>query len=186
MNIDELICEVINQYYSIYNRGVPKTRLLKLVYLVEVFYKRSFNKRLTNAEWIYFKYGPYIYNYDQILENQNIKIENTKFSESKEFQIISLKKTYNNKNIIPDDPFLISKIVREYGELDLRSLLDYVYFETEPMINAENRTETLDFDCVLPEENYKVKELKIEPSTRKKLNKELREKVEALYGKRNN
>jgi uncharacterized phage-associated protein len=186
MNIDELICEIINQYRLAFNGGVSKTKLLKLAYLVEVFFKRRFNKRLTDAEWVYFLYGPYLYNYDKILENQNIAIENTSYSDEKEAQIISLKDTYNNKDILSDSRSLISKIVREYGDWDLKKLLDYVYFETEPMINAENRREELDFECVLPEDYYKVKELKIEPSMRKQLNKELREKVEALYGKRNN
>jgi hypothetical protein len=186
MDISDLIYETINQYYKTFNNGVPKTKLLKLVYLAELLYKRRYGKRLTSAEWVYYLYGPYLHNYDRILENNaNITIGDFEYDEEKKAQIVSIKNTHTNNNIPSDIKFLIGGVVRDYGKLDLQSLLDYVYFETEPMMNAENRGEILDFEKVMPESYYKVKNLKIDPKEERKLRQEFRKKVAAFHGKRN-
>jgi len=52
------------------------------------------------------------------------------------------------------------------------------------MIDAKSRNEILNFDSILPEEYYKVKELKIDPKIEKQIRQELRKKAEALRGKR--
>jgi uncharacterized phage-associated protein len=184
VDISELICEVIHQYQKIFGGGAPKTKLLKLVYLTEIVYKRRYNERLTNAQWVYYLYGPYLSNYDDILQEKNINIEKHISDDGKEPQILSLANTYNNENAKTEIRLLINRILSDYGKLDLRDLLDYVYFETEPMMNAENRGEPLDFNTIMPEDYYKVKELKINPSEEKKLRREFREKVGALRGKR--
>jgi hypothetical protein len=185
MNISDLICETINQYYKAFSKGASKTKILKLAYLAELLYKRRFGKRLTDAEWVYLLYGPYLRDYDEILKNDNININSFEYKEDKETQIVSIKDTYENKQLPLDIKLLISGIVRDYGKLDLRSLLDHVYFETEPMMNAENRGEILDFETVMPESYYKVKELKIDPKEEKKLRQDFKRKVAELHGKRN-
>jgi hypothetical protein len=53
------------------------------------------------------------------------------------------------------------------------------------MINVEERSTKLDFNCIMPEEYYKVKELKIDSKTEKRLRQDFKKKVEALRGKRN-
>lgn len=180
MNISELICEVLNQYSKAFNCGLSKTKLLKLTYLTEIMYKRRFNDRITNAEWIYYFYGPYLREYDEILKTtKDIGIKNIDSVDEKEAQIVFLRNTYHEK-ASSEIRFLISSVVRDYGKQDLRSLLDYVYFETEPMMNAEIRGEPLDFNWVLPEDYYKVKELKIVPTKKRQLSQEFREKLEAL------
>jgi hypothetical protein len=73
MNISDLICETLNQYCKIFGEGVSKTKLLKLVYLVELLYKRRYGERLTNAKWVYYLYGPYLNNYNDILDD-NVNI----------------------------------------------------------------------------------------------------------------
>lgn len=185
MNISDLICEVINQYQNFFQGGATKTKILKLVYLVEIQYKRRSGDRLTNASWVYYLYGPYLKNYDALLQNENIQIMDLPVSDEKEAQILSLKNSYDNKNIPRDIRFLIGSIVQKYGEFDLRNLLDHVYFETEPMINVETRGEVLDFDTVMPEEYYKVKKLEIDPKTKRELRQDFRKRVEAIRGKRN-
>jgi uncharacterized phage-associated protein len=185
MTISELICEILFQYSKAFGGGIPKTKLLKLAYLVEVLYKRRFNKRITDAKWVYYLYGPYLWDYNEILQNEAFDTVSKSIKDDHEAQIINLKNNYHNEDISPDIKFLIISVVRDYGNMDLASLLDYVYFETEPMMNAENRKEILDFDTVLPEIHYKVKELKLEPKIEKQIRKEFRQKVEALRGKGN-
>jgi hypothetical protein len=178
MDISDLICETINQCGRAFGGGVSKTKLLKLVYLVELLYKRRYGERLTNAEWVYYFYGPYLYDYDELLnKNTSLNISSVGYAEDKEAQIVSIKNTYSNNEVPSDIKFLIGGVVRDYGNLDLRSLLDHVYFETEPMMNAETRGEILDFEKVMPEDYYKVKELKIDPKEERKLRQEFRKKT---------
>jgi len=183
MTTTELILEILEQYSKAFGGGVPKTKLLKLAYLVEVKYKRRFMERITNANWIYYLYGPYLREYDSILINDNINIANKNF-EHKNMEIISLNDGCGSNNAAWEIKTFIGSIVRDYGKMELKDLLDYVYFETEPMIDAESRNETLNFDSILPEEYYKVKELKIDPKIEKQIRQELRKKAEALRGKR--
>jgi len=56
---------------------------------------------------------------------------------------------------------LISNIVKQWGDADLNQLLDYVYFETEPMQEAK-RGELLDFSLIEPQEPRKVV-IKLDP-----------------------
>lgn len=185
MSISELICEVIFQYDKAFGNGASKTKLLKLAYLAEVYYKRRYGKRLTSANWVYLLYGPYISNYDEILQNKNIVIKNIGSSDENETQVLLLNNTYKNETVPLEIKFMISSIVRDYGKLDLKNILDYVYFETEPMINAEKRGEILDFGSVLPEEYYKIKKLEIDTKTKRKLRADFKKRVEAIRGKRN-
>jgi uncharacterized phage-associated protein len=183
MTISELICEILVQYAKTFGGGIPKTKLLKLAYLTEVKYMRRYSKRITETDWVYYLYGPYLWDYDEILKNKDIAVCNKDYKDDKEAQIITIKDNYHNANIPTEIRYLISNIVRDYGNLNLADILEYVYFETEPMINAEKRKETLDFNTVLSEDYYKVKELKIEPKTEKQIRNEFRKKVEALCGK---
>lgn len=63
----------------------------------------------------------------------------------------------------------------EFADEDLNELLDFVYFDTEPMMNAGERGEKLDFDCVRPEEEYKINDLVLSRESKKRI----RGKVEA-------
>jgi hypothetical protein len=89
LDISDLVYEVISQYTRIYNRGVPKTKLLKLVYLAEVMYKRRSGEKLTNAEWVYYLYGPYLWQYDKILKNEKIAISDVTFDDDKDTQLLT-------------------------------------------------------------------------------------------------
>jgi len=182
INISDLLCEVLYQFNTVFNKGLSKTKLLKLTYLVEVFYKRRYKERITTAEWVYYLYGPYLRNYDALLQNKNIIIEKLENKEEIETNIVSITKEYKNDLIPKDAKYLIHSIVHDYGNLDLKDILNFVYFETEPMINAELRNEILDFNTILPEEHYKIKQLKIDPNVKKAIRSEFRKKIEAING----
>ena len=83
-----------------------------------------------------------------------------------------------------DEKRAISSVVSDYGGLHLTDLLDHVYFDTEPMINVEQRMEALDFTTVLSNEYYKVRELKIDRKTKNQIREAFREKVRKLRGER--
>lgn len=47
--------------------GVPaKTRLVKLLYLVDLLNVRDRNEQATNLEWVFYHYGPYAFGIDTV------------------------------------------------------------------------------------------------------------------------
>jgi hypothetical protein len=141
--------------------GFGKTRLIKLAYLIELEYYRRNEERLTDADWIYYKFGPYPNNYKDYIEHENITTEKIESQDDDfNFDKISLK-DFNGFQKLPDGIYLLAnKIIHDYGKEELNKLLDYVYYDTEPMINVESRGEILDFNTVLPSEYYLIKEFK--------------------------
>lgn len=134
--------------------GVPilKTRLIKLAYLIELEYYRSFRERITSAEWVYYKYGPYVHQYDQTLNDR--EFEQILSGPDDEYSIIGLKLPITPQNINNKVMTIVNRVIKKYGHLDLHTLLDHVYFNTEPMMHVLKVNAPLDFDMVLPKNEY--------------------------------
>ena len=60
---------------------------------------------------------------------------------------------------------VIKRVVGEWGSRSLPELLDYVYFETEPMEAVKKRGEILDFSTIQKEEAHAVIPLKASKET---------------------
>lgn len=120
--------------------GVPaKTRLVKLLYLVDLMNVRDRNEQATSFEWIFYHYGPYAFGIDGVIERQ---VGNT-------IDVVSTDSYFGDRMFIyrstayPPDTLLPDRLRRYCDELcgrwateDLNQLLSYVYFETPPMIGA--------------------------------------------------
>lgn len=151
--------------------GFGKTRLIKIAYLVELEYYRRHQKRLTGVEWVYYKYGPYVMDYEEYLKNYNIEL-----NDGDSHTQVSLFDDSEVPKLPQGVSLIIEHLVQEHGLTDLNELLDYVYFDTEPMMKAKERFETLDFSVAESISYYKVRELKLKRSDKQQLLKELREK----------
>jgi len=124
-----------------------------VLHFVQRQYKR-FQKRLSNIEWVYYLYGPYVYTYDNEIKRYPFDIERIEGVGNAEYEIINLDEDFARENMINEIDVLcfIRNLVREYGDEDLPELLDYIYFETEPMQNVSRRKEKLDFSSICREE----------------------------------
>lgn len=147
----DIIPHIINQL-STRKLYFGKTKIIKIAYLLELLYYKINKKRLTDANWIFFKYGPYPINYNNYLEQDNIIT-----TDDDHFQTISISDEFDLPTIPTEVKTLINGLVLEYGDMDINELLNYVYFETEPMIHATPRSE-LDFSLVIKEE---IKEIEL-------------------------
>jgi hypothetical protein len=134
--------------------GIPilKTRLLKIAYLVEVEYFRSFRERISETEWVYYKYGPYVYGYDDVLKENEFFIRMDGIDD--DYAVIELKDPYQSCSIKSPEKLIIDRIVKKYGSIGLNQLLDLVYFNTEPMTYVTNVRDVLDFSIILPKQEY--------------------------------
>ncbi|MDD2300527.1 MAG: DUF4065 domain-containing protein [Fermentimonas sp.] len=154
LDFKELLLQILHRKEII---GMPilKTRLIKLAYLVEVEFYRSFRTRISNTEWVYYKYGPYVHSYDSILIEREFEWEAS--GQDDEYSII--KPRFSDSNVCLENRVntIINRVVNKYGRLDLPSLLDHVYFNTEPMMYVTDINASLDFSLVLHKNAYSDK-----------------------------
>jgi hypothetical protein len=140
-----------------------KTRLVKLLYLTELEYYRRTAKRLTDLNWIFHHFGPYAYALGELLGNP----DEDRFAWSL---------TRHPSTSDHDVQVCVSQVVHEWGNADLNALLDYVYFDTEPM-QAATRGEALNFAVVIPLAQGRKEKVRIELDPKKL--RELRKKLAA-------
>lgn len=122
------------------------TRLVKLLYLTEVEYYRQKRRRLTDLDWKFHLYGPYPPALQTVLGEPEIEVSEWKGGKVSR-QIVRDEDSFMNAKADLDVESVLGRIVDEWGNADLNQLLDYVYFETEPMLNAK-RGDTLDFSTI--------------------------------------
>jgi uncharacterized phage-associated protein len=148
---------------------LSKTKLIKLAYLAEVFFKRNTGKRLTTAKWIFWKFGPYLMEYPDILKSDAFNI-----SDEEDFNPIELNPAISAPYAEAEERAAISTAM-DFADEDLNELLDFVYFDTEPMMEAKSRGDELNFDSVRPAETYRV----IKYSVNENMKKDIKRKLQA-------
>jgi len=153
-----LIVTIARNYKESVGIAPAKTKLLKLAYLAEVYHKRLTGGRLTDQQWVFWKYGPYLWEYEAMISNEEIFL---KPDETDEFYAVEARDDYQTKEMGIEEQSAVIRAL-EHAADDLNQILDFVYFDTEPMMKAQTRGETLDFDSVMPEEFYSVKEYRID------------------------
>ncbi len=134
--------------------GAPtKTKLLKLLYLADVENWRDHGDRLTNLNWIFYLYGPWTAEYDALLSEmeQEKLIEVRQGREDGEATFLNPIRPAQLGKVGLSTPtyFALKELIERWGPQRTAELLDYVYFETEPMLEAV-RGQVLDFRSVKP------------------------------------
>lgn len=175
-NVIDLLKDIL---YEIEKDGLQtgKTKLIKLLYLLEVEYYRLNQNRLTDLIWRFHFYGPYPDKIDEILgapDLEEIPITLKGDRDYKRYIVVSEQPTnhYNKTDI----QRLISHIVKDWGGLDLYNLLDYVYFETEPMVNVK-RGDILDFSIIQPYHETKLIKIKVDKKKMDELKQRINEHI---------
>ena len=131
-----------------------KTALVKLVYLVDVECCRKLGRPATGLEWKFHHYGPYSAKLERdINDNAFIHVfgdhnSGYGFVPSSDWKDIHAA---FNKSFDPAVGRIADGVATQWGLEPLETLLEYVYFETEPMQDVR-RGETLDFSKIQPEE----------------------------------
>lgn len=145
INLIKAICVRIQELEGYLN----KTKLLKLLYLIDVEHYRKYDATFTSFNWIFYEFGPWAYDYnkiyDQIESLPDFKI--SKKGVPEEAQYISCTSGEIDLGDIfpkPEDSLIFKEIVNKWAVEDLSKLLNFVYFHTEPMVDAI-KNKTLDF-----------------------------------------
>jgi len=180
ISLIKAICARIQEFEGYLN----KTKLLKILYLIDIEYYKKHKNIYTGFNWIFYDYGPWAYEYndiyDKIKASPDFKITEKKVPKNINFiTCISDKKEVSEVFERPGDSMVIKRLIDQWALKDLNEILNYVYFYTEPMIGIKRR-EKLDFSNInrlekIPE--FKLKKSKLSLQKMKKLRIELKDKL---------
>jgi hypothetical protein len=171
--------------------SVNKTKLLKLLYLADIEHYRKHNETLTGFNWIFYWYGPWSAEYDDLLADlartDSIEIEPWNKDELTGFRIqLSEPRDLNDVIADADEYLRIRRAIDTWADRSLSDLLNYVYFETEPMIGAVSQ-QPLSFDSISkePPKLYRRSSSGTDPRALNRLRAKVRKYQEEIESKRN-
>lgn len=160
--------------------AVTETRLIKYLYLIDLYHARLNNgQTLTGWPWAFVNFGPYCSEAYTAIED-SVKLgfieENyydSKYEEREKFRLLSIEKEARDEEpALAEELHIVitsqlQKIMRQFGD-DTAQLLDYVYYDTEPMRDARPH-QKLDFSLAQRIEiQPTIKMKKLSPETLKK------------------
>lgn len=160
---------------------VTRTKLLKLLYLFDVEYYRVHRETFTDFDWIYYELGPWTQEYYDLLDDvqragvvtasPSARVEHdTAFFRADFVDIFGLLENHCDEGIL-------RTVLNAWGSKTTAEILDYVYFETEPMKFGE-RYKRLDFNLISLEPP-----IKYSPHSSEKTPEQIR-KLKAEFKKR--
>lgn len=136
--------------------GSPaKTRLVKLLYLVDLHTARLRGQAPSGASWFFYHYGPYAFEVDDALEGSQgdtLELERRPTPEGHEVQLFLPRHAPEEGVLSQSIRALCDRWVDQWALADLDELLEFVYFSTPPMREAR-RDEPLDL-LAHPEEEW--------------------------------
>lgn len=113
-----------------------RTKLVKLLYLMDVERARARREPITGLVWVFFHYGPWAYELIDELE----AMEGTVLAVRPWHESV----LYMGASDAPDGEewpattkAMADRVIEKYAPLETNELLDYVYFHTGPMIDAK-------------------------------------------------
>ena len=182
MELSKFLPVLIQEYRKKTGSFPAKTKLLKLAYLAEAEHFSNTGRRLLDEEWVYFHFGPFIFGYDEALESPDIEFEKGESSSGLGYQLVGLSENFRPITLDFDASNAIHHVVADFANMNLNELLDYVYFDTEPMLTVKQRGEQLDMSTVKPVEYYRIREHKVPPKKLAEFRRKYREKGKKLRG----
>jgi len=174
VSFQDVLVYLLYKYRERYDRSPTKTKLLKLAYLGELVFYRFHRKRLTNADWIYYLFGPWTKSYDVTLESGPFELEKGSEPDS-EAHFVKLLDV-PEPHLTFDEKVALSGVVADFGNWELNQLLDHVYFDTEPMLVVQERGDKIDFSTAKPADFFRRPQVSLDQKTLAKI----REKYRAM------
>ena len=122
-----------------YPDDLTKTRITKLVYLIDWENVKKYGNQMTSIEWYFDHYGPYVSDVlDEADEDKNISIKSTISNFGTVKYIVRPKKDKNKltyDDLSENDMNIINKVIKDTKDYYWNEFINYVY-ETEPIKNS--------------------------------------------------
>lgn len=131
-----------------YPDELTKTRITKLVYLIDWENIKKNNEQITDINWYFDHYGPYVSDVlDEADKDDCVRIESTisNFGTIKYIVRPKIDKTeLIYSNLTDEEISIIDKVIQDTKSFSWNKFIDYVY-STEP-IKESNRYNSLDLN----------------------------------------
>jgi len=148
MDLQRLIQAILSRVHE-REGSVTKTKLLKYLYLfdLEAFHRQG--RTITGFDWVFHLYGPWAPQYDRLytdLVKGGVMRVTPGTRPDLDTEFISATRRVELQEVVDDTGLELAfrHIVDDWADRRLGEMLDYVYFHTEPMLEAR-RGERLDF-----------------------------------------
>jgi hypothetical protein len=112
--------------------------------LADLEWRKRGNGPVADLTWRFLHYGPYANELAEPLNHPDMEVLEDGERRARRFEFDPEELEATSTELPEDLRSLASRLVRQWGDANIYSLLDYVYFDTEPMENAR-RGEVLDF-----------------------------------------
>lgn len=152
IKVEDLVRQILKEALRLGKTALPTTTMVKLLYLCEYEFFKLKRERLTSLKWFAFHFGPWAREIPKAIGDDS-------FIEREE-KTIDLGKTAKLLRIDPykletenfvddlDARVTVRNVVSDWSDVHLNTLLDYVYNQTEPMLNVDKKGDALDFDTI--------------------------------------
>lgn len=180
LDLIKAICSRVQEREGYLN----KTKLIKYLYLIDVEYYRRHGAVFTGFNWIFYDYGPWAYEYNEIFDEINISPDftlRTGSSPELDTQFISVSDGVETSFVFDDleNQIAARPIIDRWAIESLSQMLNYVYFHTEPMVVAI-RHQKLDFGKIRkldPIPKFELTKGNLTKSEKEKIRKKIQERV---------
>lgn len=133
---------------------LSKARLTKLVYLADWFSSLLDNKQLTNINWVFNHYGPYVEDISSIAAfDDNFSITHHKTIYGGDKYVISCTVPPESIDLSSREKSILDAIIEKTKKMYFNDFIDYVY-STYPVTASERYTQ---FDLPSLAKEYKEK-----------------------------
>ena len=151
MNIDlrDLIIHIIRKCRE-KRAPLGQTLATKLLYIIEWDHYRHNQRRLTDVNWIFLHYGPWSPELSSLLKTEFAMPDD--FQDGGNFQPVVYTENeldYRKVVLSADLKLSVNCVIEQFAGRPMPEILDFVYYETEPMISAQERGKALDFSTIV-------------------------------------
>jgi len=149
--LTSLVLYVVGQLNEL-GRSPSTIQLVKYLYLIDVEHQRTIGRTLTGLDWVHYKFGPYAFELPTITQRLGLDLSVEDFTtngyEGRAFR--AERDTDFPEALRGAAKSIVDRVLKIWGLVATREILDYVYFHTEPMIETK-QGEHLDFGRVQPD-----------------------------------
>lgn len=118
-----------------YESDLSKTRVTKMVYLADWYSVIKHNRQITNIDWVFDHYGPYVPDVFRTAEkDRKLKIKSSYSMYGTPKSLITLKNNDSDINykLTNQEKEIIDAVIKETKDLSWNSFINKIY-DTEPI-----------------------------------------------------
>ena len=126
MNLRRLLLWVVREFETRYRRGITVTRLMKLLYMIDLELRRR-GLPTMGVRWVRWYYGPFsrevLSEIDELIEDGLLRREAVVRGD----KVIGVLSAESGARLEPEVEAVAREVVRELGGMKFERLLDRVY-----------------------------------------------------------